>query len=328
MSLYLVLYIATLVVHVVLASYVLVGAGWLAITAALARKDDADAATFRDWLPFAIGAAITAGVAPLLFVQILYQERFYTANLLLQYRWLAVIPALIAGFYGAYLNKAERTQRWHPRWRAAIAAATALCFVFVAWSWTENHLLSLRPDRWPAMYGAGQMTHYEPALPPRLLLWLGLAGPAAATLIVWQVDDVASLRRLRALALGGLAVAAAAAFWLYTTLSPAADHALFSGPGGALAVAVVATEIALAVLWLRLPSSRLLRVAASLALLAAVILGALLRERLRLPFLAAARPRVLAAGGLPLFLFFLALNTSLIVWCVRSALRHLKVRGT
>jgi hypothetical protein len=66
------------------------------------------------------------------------------------------------------------------------------------------------------------------------------------------------------------------------------------------------------------------RAIASAALVASLVLGALLRERLRLPLLAAAHPRVLAAGGLPLFLFFLVTNTALIAGSVRSALKHLR----
>jgi len=37
----------------------------------------------RDWLPAILGLAITTGIAPLLFLQVLYKRHFYTANLLL-----------------------------------------------------------------------------------------------------------------------------------------------------------------------------------------------------------------------------------------------------
>jgi hypothetical protein len=303
MTLYLTLYLATLVVHVALVSYVLVGAGWLAVV-----RDGAIRDTFKDWLPFAIGAAITAGVAPLLFVQILYQERFYTANLLLAHRWLAVVPALIIGFYAAYLTKA-RGGRVFPM-------IALVCFVFVAWSWTENHLLSLRDAEWAPMYGAGRMHYFEPALVPRLVLWLGLAAPTAATMIAWQVPASAH-GALRMLAFAGLAVAGAAAAWLYASLDLPARDALLGGPGGALAGALVASLAIAVVAWWR--RSRTL---ASIGMLAAIVVGAILRVRLRLPLLGDLRPRVEAAGGMLVFFFFFALNTALIVWCVRSARRH------
>jgi hypothetical protein len=100
---------------------------------------------------------------------------------------------------------------------------------------------------------------------------------------------------------------------------------MFRGPGHALAAALIAAEIVLAVAWLRLPSSRgrTSRAIATAALLAAIVVGAILRERLRLPVLDEARPRVLAASGLWLFLFFLVANTALIAWCVRAARKHL-----
>ena len=95
LSLYLGLYVVTLALHAAFVGYVLGGSGWVAV-AALRRRPDPVAAVARDWLPFALGAAITAGVAPLLFVQLVHQERFYTSNLLLFNRWMAVVPVLIA----------------------------------------------------------------------------------------------------------------------------------------------------------------------------------------------------------------------------------------
>ena len=114
---WLALYLGTLALHAVFVSYVFAGAGY-ALIAAVRKPDDALAARVRDWLPFMLGAGITAGVAPLLFVQLLYQRRFYTANLLMGPRWGAVVPALIIGFYCCCISRRRRTKR---RWRIARA---------------------------------------------------------------------------------------------------------------------------------------------------------------------------------------------------------------
>jgi len=98
------LYVATLALHAVFIGYVVAGTAYTLVQS-LRRADDPIAATVRDRLPFMLGAGITAGVAPLLFVQLLHQTRFYTANLLLGPRWMAVVPALIVGFYALYLAK-------------------------------------------------------------------------------------------------------------------------------------------------------------------------------------------------------------------------------
>jgi hypothetical protein len=96
-SLWLVLYLASFALHAVFVSYVVAGTGY-ALVAAVRRSADPIAARVRDWLPFMLGAGITAGVGPLLFLQLLHQRRFYTANLLMGPRWGAVVPALILGF--------------------------------------------------------------------------------------------------------------------------------------------------------------------------------------------------------------------------------------
>ncbi len=201
-----------------------------------------------------------------------------------------------------------------------------MCFVFVAYSWTEHHLLSLRsPAEWAEMYGAGRRFHVEPALAPRLLLWLAMAAPVAATIAAWQVrDDAAALARLRVLALVGLVAAAGAGAVFYTTL-PAASQALLTG-GTMSIVAAALPALGFAIAWAVVPRSRTALIAATGLMVITLIAGALLRERLRLPLLAPMRPRVTEVGGRVAFVAFGALNVGLMVWAIRSALKHLARR--
>lgn len=81
---YVVLYIVTLLLHVVFMSYVLAGTIMLGIAGLrgmLGRREAAApwapvTTVLKDWMPFALSGAITAGIAPLLFVQVLYQQEF------------------------------------------------------------------------------------------------------------------------------------------------------------------------------------------------------------------------------------------------------------
>src|SRR5687767_8980684 len=85
---YLTAYLASLMLHVVFMNYVLAGSAHLLGRAVLrgSQPDHSQVSeVLRDWLPFMLSAAITAGIAPLLFLQILYRRQFYTANLLLFY---------------------------------------------------------------------------------------------------------------------------------------------------------------------------------------------------------------------------------------------------
>src|SRR5665213_3159326 len=105
---YLTLYLLTFILHQAFMHYVLAGSmyvAWATIwpgRGPVPLTEQPLAAVLRDWMPFLLSAAITAGVAPLLFIQIVYQHQFYTANLLLWWRWMIVVPVLIIAFYLLY----------------------------------------------------------------------------------------------------------------------------------------------------------------------------------------------------------------------------------
>ena len=54
---------------------------------------------------YGISLAITTGIAPLLFVQLLYQQYFYTATILIGWAWLLFVVLLMLGYYAAYAYK-------------------------------------------------------------------------------------------------------------------------------------------------------------------------------------------------------------------------------
>jgi hypothetical protein len=206
---YVVLYAATLLLHVAFMSYVLVGALLLGLAGLRARLHAAHrsghadgtggdrgalapmARVLKDWMPSALSAAITAGIAPLLFVQILYQEEFYSANLLSFHRWMAILPVLIAAFYLLYLLKAKRIAG-RPALQGAIALAITACMLFVAWSWVENHLLSLDRSAWPAQYAEKRMFYASPAVLPRLGFFVMATLPTGALLLLAQMHGGAT----------------------------------------------------------------------------------------------------------------------------------------
>ena len=56
-------------------------------------------------MPVAVAAAITLGVAPLLFVQVVYQQFFYSGTILVGWAWLLFLVMLMLGYYAAYAYK-------------------------------------------------------------------------------------------------------------------------------------------------------------------------------------------------------------------------------
>jgi len=54
-------------------------------------------------LPMVIAFVVNLGVAPLLFLQVLYGHFVYTSSIMMGIWWILVIPILIVAYYGAYL---------------------------------------------------------------------------------------------------------------------------------------------------------------------------------------------------------------------------------
>ncbi len=346
---YLSLYVLTLLIHVTPMSYVLAGSFWLAFDnlrrlISPQRAGSGVAEMLRDWLPFMLGAAITAGVAPLLFVQVLYKQSFYTANLLLLHRWMAILPVLIVAFYVLYLLKT----RWVRRRRlldAAAALVAALCFAFVAYSWTENHLLSLRADLWPAFYESRSPLYWDAHSLPRLAIWAFGAAPILSVIVAWQLvaygrpvggsatdtppaESVARMLRVLArFALGGVALAGAGML-VYALTEPHVRSAATSLLGGPyLALAIVGMGL-VAFEWRAVLSSgrllpRELRLLTG-GVIAAVLGMTVFREAIRLHSLDITplyplHAKAAQVGGSWLFYVFVLINALAIAWCVGIA---------
>ena len=292
------LYLGTLALHAVFVSYVVAG------TAYVLAREDAVAATVRDRLPFMLGCGITAGVAPLLFVQLLHQRRFYTANLLLGPRWGAIVPALIVGFYALYLAKTSE------RWKRLPLVVGLGCFAFVAYSWSELHELAQAEPAWHDFYAAGHRIFLAGSIAPRFVVFAGAMATLFALVAAWSAD-AAGRQRLAAIAIGGRVASIAGAIWLWR-----AGFEL-TGPavawGGILIAASVVDLGAWAVV-IKRPTDRILAVATAggaAALLAAVVV----RESPRIALIEPAP----AAGGAIVFLVALAVGAAAIGWIIRAA---------
>jgi hypothetical protein len=364
--------VLTLALHVLPMNYVLAGSTYLAIVglfpmrAAKKNKqesrtsEDEDdntvenqairtpnhdaplAALLRDWLPFAVSAAITAGVAPLLFVQLVYRRNFYTANLLLSWRWMIVIPVLIVAFYLLYLLKSKTLRRWPYVARAATGVATAGCFLFVAFCWTANHLLSIAPEAWPTVYETQDVAPVLTYLTPRLVLWVGGAFAAMSMIAGWQlfvahrrgrISDpqlAAEIAKLTCAALVGLIVAVAAGSGVLA-LSQGRERELLFGslalPYVIVAIFAAVAQVALwIVIWRAGRISWLLMSGVTAACVVAILCVATARESFRLAHvditeLFPAHAESIEVGGFFAFAAFALVNLVLIagcLWLVRS----------
>jgi hypothetical protein len=341
---YLTLYLATLVLHLFPMAYVVAGAAvLLGRTLAGAKPaDDPLVAHFHQWLPFVLSAVITAGVAPLLFLQILYHREFYTANLLLFNRWMAILPVLIVGFYLLYLVKGDWLWQRPRVARAGAQAVILACFAFIGWSWSENHVLSTAGLAvWKDQFGAGRMSYLPAELWPRLGFWLSGVFPVMAAIVAWPLargeqeagdeTSVQTARRLAMIAAAGMVVSLACGGWYLSAIDVPSRGAVLSAPLhvwlGAIGAGVV-LQIAGWILAWRGGQLALLPRGLTLAGVVLAVSGVVAcREAIRISRLdvAGLLPQHQAAaevGGFWLFAFFLMVNAAAIAGCVYLVARY------
>jgi hypothetical protein len=350
LAFYLTLYVLTFVLNVIFMTYVLAGSlyvAWATVFPGQQRVPQNQqplAAILREWMPFVLSGAITAGVAPLLFVQIIYREQFYTANLLLGRRWLVVIPVLIVAFYLLYVLKSKMVARWSLAARCAVAIGVASCFLFVAFCWTTNHLLGVNSANWPEVYRTGS---FVASLPSALLRLLTLVAGAFSTMTalagcqLWgqfRSSEVAphdvEVRRMATLSVASLTMAAVFGVIYTMQLDGPIQNNLIGRPGLAWLSAVVVGVVTQIAAWIFILRKATF-VAATLAVITVGNIVALagtaaLRKIVRLSQIDLSRITVhvreaWAVGGFSLFLVAALIVSGLIILCVyltRSAWRN------
>lgn len=97
-------------------------------------------------LPFAIAFTVNFGVAPLLFVQVLYGNFLYTSSVLMAVFWLSVIGLLILGYYAAYLYKYKYESLGGAR--VVVTGLTVTALLLIGFFMSNNFTLMQRPDTW------------------------------------------------------------------------------------------------------------------------------------------------------------------------------------
>lgn len=344
LAFYLIVYVLTLVLHAVFMTYVLAGSMYLSWASifpgrqTVPRAQSPLAKILREWMPFALSAAITAGVAPLLFVQIIYRKQFYTSNLLLGWRWMAVVPVLIVGFYLLYVIKSKMITTWKLRTRLAVVAGVSLCFLFVAFCWTTNHLLAISESSWATVYSTGNVIDAAGPLLLRLMTWVSGAFPCMCALAGWQIvyysrqndHDAAAYSAnvvtLARMSFAGVILSGLFAVGYATTLPGEVRSSLIGSSGGLWLIAIAAGGILQLNGWWKASSETRLSGANNLFISAGAMLAltgiAFQREIIRFAYIDAtdvlANTKSAAnIGGFTLFVLSTIFNIGLMAFCLR-----------
>jgi hypothetical protein len=162
-------------------------------------------------LPTVMAYVINLGIPPLLFAQVLYGRALYTSSVLMGAYWISVIFLLMASYYGLYVvaKRADQRKGW-----TSTGLASLLLVLTIAFIYSNNMTLMLRPQVWSAMYHANpsgvQLNHSDPTLIARWLFFVSGAFPVtgAALLLLALKSDLDDDTRAFLRRFGGVLIAA------------------------------------------------------------------------------------------------------------------------
>lgn len=138
------------------------------------RRQPGIAKFFGTALPLGFSYLVTFGIPPLLFVQVVYGQFFYSSSVLIGAFWISVIPLIIVGYGASYWHRMTRESA--PKYQLLLVVVTTCVLLFVGYIYVNNFTLSMRPERWLAHYQAhpsgGALNHGEPTLHARYALFI------------------------------------------------------------------------------------------------------------------------------------------------------------
>ena len=156
---------------------IMLGTGFIAFALPFWRKDDVMPlnAHIAKTLPYSIAFTINLGVAPLLFLQVLYGQFFYTSSILMGVYWLSIFGILIVSYYAAYAYRLADERGGMSR---LYIAAAVILLVGVSILFSNNVSIMQMPEIWSNYFAdrKGWMLNFsDPALLPRYLHFMASA---------------------------------------------------------------------------------------------------------------------------------------------------------
>lgn len=241
-----VLLILTFLVHLVFMDLMLGGA----LLAAFARIRSRGAEVRGHWtaladrlmdhLPWFIAFTVTTGIAPLLFIQVLYGPLFYTSTISVGWIWLSLLLVIVVAYYAAYAYKFGGEEGKEGSGAPWWAWTAAVLFLVAAGIQVLANTLQITPERWVAVYQGLSSGFSDLSYIPRLLHFILAAAAFTGLYVVLLAVRVTSAGPDRRSWMARLGIRLAfwptlaqlvVGLWLLLTLPRAAFRGLMGGSG-------------------------------------------------------------------------------------------------
>jgi hypothetical protein len=165
------LHVLTLTLHFVAMNFLLGGVIIVLHAGIRKRWNDPTLLKFVRLFPAAMAATVTLGVAPLLFLQLVYHRQMYSAAIVSGWFWINVITAVIIAYYALY-RAAFKGERASKISLAALALAL-LGLLYVSIVYSSVFSLTENPNLIHELYAKNQSgLLFNPKVSDYLLRWL------------------------------------------------------------------------------------------------------------------------------------------------------------
>ncbi|MEW6595360.1 MAG: hypothetical protein AB1413_10880 [Thermodesulfobacteriota bacterium] len=166
------LLLLTFFLHIMVMN-IMIGCGVITLVKQLASpaKSHALCRDLSTKITYAVAFTVNFGVAPFLFLQVLYGQFIYTSSIIMGAFWLSVIFFLIAAYGLAYIHKFQ-FDAWSPGRRRWLLGSSLACMLLIGFFFTNNLTLMQTPAAWPAYFrhpGGLFLNLAEPTLVARYL---------------------------------------------------------------------------------------------------------------------------------------------------------------
>jgi hypothetical protein len=148
------LHVVTLTLHFVAMNFLFGGLIILVFGRLTNKWDDPTVKTFLKFFPTAMAATVTFGVAPLLFVQLVYYRQIYSASITSGWLWLLIVPAVIIAYYLLYAA-AFRCEKGTERLPMYLTLA-GIMLVYVSFVYSTVFSMGERPGLYETLYASNQ----------------------------------------------------------------------------------------------------------------------------------------------------------------------------
>lgn len=240
------LHLLTLALHFVAMSLLLGGATITLWSSLRSRWSGSSAVDFSRLFPAATAATVTLGVAPLLFLQLVFPRQVYAASIVSGWFWLSVIAAVIVAYYAFY--RASFSAQQTGRANQAMLALAAAGLIYISLVYSSVFSLAEQPALIRTLYAKNQSgLVWNPAVAGYGLRWLHMVMGALTVggfFIGMMGQDSPDVAATGKTAFWGGMLAAAAAGTAYLVALGSILKPLMRSP--AMAVLTVAILLALA----------------------------------------------------------------------------------